>query len=100
MIYLCPFCGRSLSRKLSEGFTTCDNCERVFDSSEYHQVLAASWVARRHHVEEKFLLMHKTGLSEELADIVTEYVIDGLYCHDDFLRLLDDTFNLRQQKIA
>ena len=44
--------------------------------------------------------MHKTGLSEELADIVTEYVIDGLYCHDDFLRLLDDTFNLRQQKIA
>ncbi len=76
-IYLCPFCGRSPGRTLGDGITTCENCLRVFDSSTFHKILSASWVARHHNVK-----------------LVMKYVSDELYSHDEFLHVLRESFCL------
>jgi len=87
MIYLCPFCGRDLDRKLIDGITTCSNCNRLFDSSSYHKILSAAWAIRRWHttldkIVEKYIL---TDLE---AAVLNHYVINLGYAHDQFLKVI------------
>lgn len=90
MIRLCPFCGHTLGRKLTEGITTCDNCQRVFDSSPYHRILSASWVVRKWHIEEVEALKYKFGFSQREAEIVYQYIAEQGMSHDEFLKVIDD----------
>lgn len=85
MIYLCPFCGRPLGRNLTDGFTTCCNCKRVFDSSRYHKVLAAAWVARRENIWDAEILK-KCDISPEDAEIIIDYIRVKDYSHEEFLK--------------
>lgn len=94
MIRLCPFCGYSLSRTLTDGITTCDNCCRVFDSSPYHKTLSASWVARKWYIHDPEMLKAKFGFSDSEIDPVWEFVIMGGMCHDEFLKVLDEQFRI------
>jgi ribosomal protein L37AE/L43A len=90
MIRLCPFCGHTLGRKLTDGITTCSGCQRVFETSKYHRLLSAGWVVRKWHVEDVDTLIHKFDFTEEEAEIVYKYVVDGCMSHDEFLKVLDD----------
>jgi hypothetical protein len=89
MIRLCPFCGIKLSRMLSDGITTCDNCNRIFDSSIYHRILSAAWMVRRWHVWDVATLQ-KVGISEEDANMVYKYVAEEMLTHEEFMNMLND----------
>ncbi len=92
-IYLCPFCGRPLDWPIVNGITTCENCERIFDSSSFHRVLFASWVVRREHICDIDYLLHKCkDLNEEESDFVKKYLIDDCYNHEDFYKIALDKF--------
>lgn len=88
MIKLCPFCGHKLSRMLHDGITTCDNCNRIFDSSLYHRVLSASWVVRHWHVEDVETLMDRLDLSAFQANYIIDLVAEKGYSHDEFIKKL------------
>jgi hypothetical protein len=93
MIKLCPFCGYKLSSMLmlvNDGITTCDNCNRVFDSSIYHRLLSAAWMVRRWHVEDVESLKQRFGFSEAESNLLYKYVIENRYSHDDFIKVLDE----------
>jgi hypothetical protein len=89
MIYLCPFCGRKVSRAIKDGITTCNNCNRVFDSSSYHKVLSAAWLARRDNLSDVECLKAAYELTDCEAKIIKKYVIDEGNSHDDLIRVLD-----------
>jgi len=88
MIYLCPFCGRNLSRPIQNGITTCDNCQRVFDSSSYHCVLAAAWYVRRHNIYDIETISSNFELNEAEAEIIQKYVIDEDCSHDELIKIV------------
>lgn len=89
MIYSCPFCGRTISRVIRDGITTCNNCGRVFDSSSLHKILAAAWLVRLHHVEDIETIKANYELSDEEAAIIKQYIIDLSYSHDEFLKVVN-----------
>jgi hypothetical protein len=76
-----------LSKILSDGISTCDHCDRVFDSSNYHKALSAAWVVRRWYVYDPEQL-RKFGFSDFIVDLVCDCVIEQGMCHDEFLREL------------
>lgn len=84
MIRICPFCGHKLKNFISDGITTCSNCERVFDSSRKNKVLSASWMIRKWHVDLEVL-----DLKEEDKKIIQEYIVEKLFSHDEFLEIID-----------
>ena len=85
---MCPFCGRRISRAIKNGITTCNSCHRVFDSSPYHKMLAAAWMARRENVYDLEALTACFELTPCEAAIIQRYIIDEDYCHDDFLKVI------------
>jgi len=89
MIYLCPFCGRKISRAIQDGITTCNNCGRVFDSSSYHKVLSAAWMARRDSLTEIEHLKAAYELTDCEAGLIKRYVVDECNSHDDLIKILD-----------
>ena len=89
MIVLCPFCGYSLSEKLNDGISTCENCNRVFDSSDRNRILAASWAARRWHLNDAQVLESKFNLTRDECCLINQYVIQLLYSHDEFSKMLE-----------
>ena len=90
MITLCPFCGTSLSDKLRDGITTCVNCLRIFDSSDHYKVLSAAWAARRWHLDDASVLQRQPfELTIHEAALINEYVIQLLYSHEEFSKILE-----------
>jgi Zn-finger nucleic acid-binding protein len=87
MILLCPFCGYKLNQALYEGISSCESCRRIFDTSEYHKILSASWICRHWHVDAATAQKH-CGLTDPEKDIVDKYVCVEGFCHDDFLKIL------------
>ena len=77
MINYCPYCGRKISRVIVDGITTCNNCQRVFDSSPYHRILAAAWLIRRQDVYDIETVQSICNLTSCEAGIVKKYVIDA-----------------------
>ena len=89
MIYVCPFCGRRVSRAINDGITTCNNCNRVFDSSSYHKILSAAWLARRDEIIDIIALRAMYDLNDCEANIVSRCVIDQCYSHDELVKELN-----------
>jgi hypothetical protein len=87
MIKVCPFCGHDLPKELSDGLTSCSNCNQVFDSSDFNQLLAAGWLARKNHFSIEQLRWH-TKLDEDFLILVSSYVSENEYSHQDFQRVL------------
>jgi hypothetical protein len=87
MIYLCPFCGRDLDRKLTEGITSCQNCGRVFDSSPFHRILSAAWAISRWHTNlEK--IVEKYDLEPTEINVLNHYVVGLDYDHEQLLKTI------------
>jgi hypothetical protein len=87
MMQACPFCGHHLQEALTDGLTNCAHCDRVFDSSEFNQLLAAAWQLRRQHWTLPQLEWH-LKLDPALAILVYTFVHDHSYSHDEFSKLL------------
>lgn len=87
MITYCPHCGHSLSHAIVHGITSCNNCNRVFDSSPFNRLLSAAWLVRKRHIDQRDPLLHM-GYSLDEADLVIEFVAEGCYSHEDFRDLL------------
>lgn len=88
MIYSCPFCGRTISRVVKDGITTCNHCGRVFDSSSYHKILSAAWMSRLHHLDDIEIIKSNYELTDYEADLIKRYVIDSCYSHDELIKIL------------
>jgi len=87
MITVCPNCGQSLNRYLSDGLTHCSNCNIVFDSSVYNLILSASWIVRKQSLPPATLVSW-LGLSESDADFVYHSIEEEGISHDEFICLL------------
>jgi len=87
MINNCPHCGHGLPYALKDGLTHCPHCNRVFDSSDFNRLIAASWLVRRERASME-RLQHQVGLSEDEAILVYTFVGEYCYSHEDFCKFL------------
>lgn len=83
MIKVCPFCGHKLKKIISDGITTCLNCERVFDSCSTNKILSASWMLRKYHCD-----IDKLELEEAEKEILNKCIIEKCMSHDEFIQFL------------
>ena len=88
MLAYCPYCGHSLPQPIVRGIASCNNCNRVFETSPLNRLLSAAWLVRRRHICCCDILVSQFGYNQEEADLVMEYVADGTYSHEDFLEIL------------
>ena len=72
-------------RPIANGITTCNNCNRIFDTCAYNRILSAAWECRRNGYEYVEQVWGKCGLTENEATMV-QISIDKDYCHDEFIR--------------
>ena len=77
-------------RPIANGITTCNNCNRVFDTCTYHRVLSAAWECRRNGYEYVEQVWGKIGLTEAEAAMV-QFSIDKDYCHDEVIKHIGKT---------
>jgi hypothetical protein len=87
-MFNCPYCGHNLPLPIIRGIASCNNCNRVFDSSPINRLLSVAWLVRRRHIQCRDLLVYQFGCTPDEADLVEEYVIEGGYSHEDFLEIL------------
>ena len=83
----CPHCGFSLKHPISDGITSCRNCNRIFDTNPLNRVLSAGWFARKSHLRTIDLLL-QYGFSFFEADLVYTYVIEQCLPHEEFSKVL------------
>jgi len=76
--------------KLHDGISSCEHCIRVFDTSPIHQALSASWVVRKWHITDIEQLRWKFNYDDCVIDLVSEYVIDKGFTHDEFLKVVEN----------
>lgn len=88
MLY-CPYCGRHLNKPLLNGITTCDNCGRVFDSSNHNRILSAAWMIRRENLCNLDMVRFRCDLSEDDLSMLAYHVIDQGCSHDEFVKALN-----------
>ena len=88
MMHHCPYCGTNLRIPIMSGITSCNNCNRVFETSPLNRLLSAAWLIRRRHIQDQDVLMYQFGYESSEAALLQEYVIDGGYSHEDFLHIL------------
>lgn len=89
MIYLCCHCGVKLNNPVKYGFTTCNNCNKILDSSDKNKVLSACWAARRSNVDDVESVKQMYELTDKQAAFVQEYVVEKSFTHDEVLKILD-----------
>lgn len=87
-MYHCPYCGHNLTLPIIRGIASCNNCNRVFETSPLNRLLSAAWLIRRRHIQDHDMLIHQFGYEPEEVALLQEYVIDNGYSHEDFLRIL------------
>jgi hypothetical protein len=85
----CPHCGLALDKPLLDGITTCNRCGRVFDSNNRNKLLSAAWLVRREHIYDIEMLKFKCDISESEFLLISHYVIDMGFCHDEFVKFLN-----------
>lgn len=86
---LCPHCGHALHHAVVHGITSCNNCNRVFDTSPYNRLLSASWLVRRKDIVADEALM-QYGFTKEEAQLVLTEVCDNCCTHEDFVAVLKE----------
>lgn len=89
MIIYCPYCGNLLKHPVECGITTCNNCNRVFDTSPFNKMLSASWLVRKRQISIEEVVMHY-GYTQEEASMVIEAVFYNCYSHEDFVEFLKE----------
>jgi hypothetical protein len=89
MITLCPHCGHHLPQPLLDGMSSCYNCRRAFDSSRRNLLLATSWLIRRKNICSPDHISDHYGLTMEDAEFIVKCIDDECYCHEDFLKILN-----------
>lgn len=87
MINYCPFCGHNLPTAIVHGITSCNNCKRVFDSSQLNKLLSAAWFVRKRNIDSEDYLI-QFGYTKEEADLLIKFVHEGCYSHEEFRDLL------------
>lgn len=87
MINYCPFCGHNLPVAIVHGITSCNNCKRVFDSSQFNKLLSAAWLVRKRNIDSEEYLV-QFGYTKEEADLLIKFVYEGCYSHEEFRDLL------------
>lgn len=87
MIQVCPNCGHSLQRQLTDGMTHCGHCNQVFDSSDYNKLLSAAWQVRRENLSLE-QMKWQLKMDEDLSILVHTFVHDCGYTHEEFCKLL------------
>lgn len=87
MINVCPNCGYSLQKELSDGISHCKHCNKVFDSNIFNEFLAAAWQLRKQEITVE-QLEWQTRLDKDLVSFVHYFVSVLGYSHDEFLALL------------
>lgn len=90
MIELCPHCGHKLKHPILRGITSCNNCNRVCDSSPFNRLLSAAWLVRRQNVTDPDFLVQRYGYDPIAADLVVEFVSECLYGHEDMIKVLEE----------
>lgn len=88
MLLKCPYCGYNLPHPISHGISSCNHCNRVFDSSTYNCILSAAWLVRRNCIRDREVLVNQYGYDFWLADLVIEFVSEGACSHDEFVEVL------------
>jgi ferredoxin len=87
MLIMCAYCGHKLTHPLKDGITTCQHCDRCFDSSPYHRLLSAFWLAkRRHYIDESQLL---GDFTPEESSTVMKYINDE-FSYEEFAKLVNE----------
>ena len=71
------------------GITSCENCGRIFDSSDRNKLLSAAWMVRREHLCDLDLIRFRCKLSEDDIAFIYQYVVDDGCCHDEFVKVLN-----------
>jgi hypothetical protein len=89
MIELCPHCGHKLTHPILRGISSCNNCNRIFDSSPFNRILSAAWLVRRHHISDQDYLVDRHGCHPVEAELVMEFVSECLYSHEEMVKLLE-----------
>ena len=91
MILLCPYCGQHLNKPIKNGITSCANCSRVFDSSDYHRTLSGAWLVRKWNLccPEQLL---KHGYTQEEGELIVGLVFDQQYSQQEFVKIIDSRF--------
>jgi hypothetical protein len=87
---MCPYCGHSLPHPIIHGISSCNNCDRIFESSTYHRILSASWLVRRHHITDQDTLIQQYNYEPWLADLVIDFVAEGCCSHEEFQGVLKE----------
>jgi hypothetical protein len=87
MINYCPECGHNLPQPIFHGITSCNNCRRVFDSSQFNKLLSAAWLVRKRNIDSEDYLV-QFGYTKEEADLLVKFVHECCYSHEDFKDLL------------
>jgi hypothetical protein len=90
MIILCPFCGNKLKNKLQDGISSCDYCQRIFDSSSYHKILSALWISRNWHVHDLEIIQRHCELTAPEAAVVDKYVLQLDYTFDELVAAMKE----------
>lgn len=88
MIILCPCCGFKLRCPLKNGISSCENCQRIFDSSSFYKLLSSFWMHKNWHVETDVIKKH-CDLTDDEANLIHERVIEKDCNYEeliDFLR--------------
>ena len=99
MITRCPHCGHNLSNAVSDGITSCSNCNRVFDTSPFHRILAASWLIRRQEIRSIEKLM-QLGYKHSEALLAMTFVFDNCFSHEEFVEALNDLGVSKSYQVA
>lgn len=96
MIFICPFCGSRLSKPLTDGITTCDHCDRIFDSSSKYKILSAAWWIRKNNIWDITAVSAAFELDQKESELVDELIINQELSHDEFIQIVKQKLNLKK----
>ena len=88
MMHFCPFCGEHLGRPVEDAFSSCNNCNRVFDYNFKNKILSAAWLIHKWNLYDIDAVKEKCKLLENELDLVQE-IMDNDYIHDEVLKLFE-----------
>lgn len=90
MICLCPFCGTRVGRPIQDGISTCNHCNRVFDSCPFHRLLSAAWLIRKQNLYDIGAVKSCCeDLNECELAILEKYIVEEDCSHDEFLKVIN-----------
>jgi uncharacterized Zn finger protein (UPF0148 family) len=84
---LCPYCGSTLYKPVSDGVASCSNCSKVFDSSSFHKILSLYWLFKSYKIR-SIEDLPKDYLTEEEIYLANNLIIDNICSHEELYHQL------------